>query len=198
MKKRVIIIISIILVITLIIVGLVIYNNNKIEQELNEAKELYLVYLSGPGFLGNKNKFQFYDERIITKIYNLNGKMLIINEFDILSINGTEVTMLDNIHDEETLLYYQDENGDNYIFDIDNQILMSVDLKDDYSYEVKEELDITNLIQSSYDFINNVETFYGLDTNNNVMIMDSDNNTIKQFELNMKSNDLVYGVYRVK
>ena len=124
--------------------------------------------------------------------------MLIINEFDILSINGTEVTMLDNIHDEETLLYYQDENGDNYIFDIDNQILMSVDLKDDYSYEVKEELDITNLIQSSYDFINNVETFYGLDTNNNVMIMDSDNNTIKQFELNMKSNDLVYGVYRVK
>lgn len=124
--------------------------------------------------------------------------MLIINEFDILSINGTEVTMLDNIHDEETLLYYQDENGDNYIFDIDNQILMSVDLKDDYSYEVKEELDITNLIQSSYDFINNVETFYGLDTNNNVMIMDSDNNTIKQFELNMKSNDLVYGIYRVK
>ena len=124
--------------------------------------------------------------------------MLIINEFDILSINGTEVTMLVNIHDEETLLYYQDENGDNYIFDIDNQILMSVDLKDDYSYEVKEELDITNLIQSSYDFINNVETFYGLDTNNNVMIMDSDNNTIKQFELNMKSNDLVYGVYRVK
>lgn len=316
MKKRVIIIVSVILVITLIIVGLVIYNNNKIEQELNEAQELYLVYLSGPGFLGNKNKFQFYnengelikeekisgdsinfeyindniiyfggpgglyefnvndlnlqriskdkisivkfyndemyyyasnknticygdscleadmlvgdfvvnddylyvlgsklkiyqndelieeydysDERIITKIYNLNGKMLIINEFDILSINGTEVTMLDNIHDEETLLYYQDENGDNYIFDIDNQILMSVDLKDDYSYEVKEELDITNLIQSSYDFINNVETFYGLDTNNNVMIMDSDNNTIKQFELNMKSNDLVYGVYRVK
>ena len=124
--------------------------------------------------------------------------MLIINEFDILSINGTEVTMLDNIHDEETLLYYQDENGDNYIFDIGNQILMSVDLKDDYSYEVKEELDITNLIQSSYDFINNVETFYGLDTNNNVMIMDSDNNTIKQFELNMKSNDLVYGIYRVK
>lgn len=124
--------------------------------------------------------------------------MLIINEFDILSINGTEVTMLDNIHDEETLLYYQDENGDNYIFDIDNQILMSVDLKDDYSYEVKEELDITNLIQSSYDFINNVETFYGLDTNNNVMIMDSDNNTIKQFKLNMKSNDLVYGIYRVK
>ena len=124
--------------------------------------------------------------------------MLIINEFDILSINGTKVTMLDNIHDEETLLYYQDENGDNYIFDIDNQILMSVDLKDDYSYEVKEELDITNLIQSSYDFINNVETFYGLDTNNNVMIIDSDNNTIKQFELNMKSNDLVYGIYRVK
>ena len=124
--------------------------------------------------------------------------MLIINEFDILSINGTEVTMLDNIHDEETLLYYQDENGDNYIFDIDNQILMSVDLKDDYSYEINEELDITNLIQSSYDFINNVETFYGLDTNNNVMIMDSDNNTIKQFELNMKSNDLVYGIYRVK
>ena len=197
-EKRVIIIISIILVITLIIVSLVIYNNNKIERELNEAKELYLVYLSGSGFLGNKNKFQFYDERIITKIYNLNGKMLIINEFDILSINGTEVTMLDNIHDEETLLYYQDENGDNYIFDIDNQILMSVDLKDDYSYEVKEELDITNLIQSSYDFINNVETFYGLDTNNNVMIMDSDNNTIKQFELNMKSNDLVYGIYRVK
>ena len=316
MKKRVIIIVSVILVITLIIVGLVIYNNNKIEQELNEAQELYLVYLCGPGFLGNKNKFQFYnengklikeekisgdsinfeyindniiyfggpgglyefnvndlniqriskdkvsivkfyngemyyyasnkntichgdsclevdmlvgdfvvnddylyvlgselkiyqndelieeydysDERIITKIYNLNGKMLIINEFDILSINGTEVTTLDNIHEEETLLYYQDENGDNYIFDIDNQILMSVDLKDDYSYEVKEELDITNLIQSSYDFINNVETFYGLDTNNNVMIMDSDNNTIKQFELNMKSNDLVYGVYRVK
>ena len=198
MKKRVIIIVSVILVITLIIVGLVIYNNNKIKQELNEAQELYLVYLSGPGFLGNKNKFQFYDERIITKIYNLNGKMLIINEFDILSINGTEVTMLDNIHDEETLLYYQDENGDNYIFDIDNQILMSVDLKDDYSYEVKEELDITNLIQSSYDFINNVETFYGLDTNNNVMIMDSDNNTIKQFKLNMKSNDLVYGIYRVK
>ena len=124
--------------------------------------------------------------------------MLIINEFDILSINGIEVTMLDDIHDEETLLYYQDEDGDNYIFDIDNQILMSVDLKDDYSYEVKEELDITNLIQSSYDFINNVETFYGLDTNNNVMIMDSDNNTIKQFELNMKSNDLVYGIYRVK
>ena len=143
-------------------------------------------------------EYDYSDERIITKIYNLNGKMLIINEFDILSINGTEVTMLDNIHDEETLLYYQDENGDNYIFDIDNQILMSVDLKDDYSYEVKEELDITNLIQSSYDFINNVETFYGLDTNNNVMIMDSDNNTIKQFELNMKSNDLVYGVYRVK
>ena len=143
-------------------------------------------------------EYDYSDERIITKIYNLNGKMLIINEFDILSINGTEVTMLDNIHDEETLLYYQDENGDNYIFDIDNQILMSVDLKDDYSYEVKEELDITNLIQSSYDFINNVETFYGLDTNNNVMIMDSDNNTIKQFELNMKSNDLVYGVYSVK
>ena len=198
MKKRVIIIVSVILVILLISIGLVIYNNNKIEQELNEAQELYLVYLSGPGFLGNKNKFQFYDERIITKIYNLNGKMLIINEFDILSINGTEVTMLDNIHDEETLLYYQDENGDNYTFDIDNQILMSVDLKDDYSYEVKEELDITNLIQSSYDFINSVETFYGLDTNNNVMIMDSDNNTIKQFELNMKSNDLVYGIYRVK
>ena len=115
-----------------------------------------------------------------------------------MSINGTEVTTLDNIHEEETLLYYQVENDDNYIFDIDNQILMSVDLKDDYSYEINEELDITNLIQSSYDFINNVETFYGLDTNNNVMIMDSDNNTIKQFELNMKSNDLVYGIYRVK
>ena len=143
-------------------------------------------------------EYDYSDERIITKIYNLNGKMLIINEFDILSINGTEVTTLDNIHEEETLLYYQDENGDNYIFDIDNQILMSVDLKDDYSYEVKEELDITNLIQSSYDFINNVETFYGLDTNNNVMIIDSDNNTIKQFELNMKNNDLVYGIYRVK
>ena len=59
MKKRVIIIVSVILVITLIIVGLVIYNNNKIERELNEAKELYLVYLSGPGFLGNKINFNF-------------------------------------------------------------------------------------------------------------------------------------------
>ena len=67
MKKRVIIIVSVILVITLIIVGLVIYNNNKIKQELNEAQELYLVYLSGPGFLGNKNKFQFYNE---------NGKLI--------------------------------------------------------------------------------------------------------------------------
>lgn len=317
MKKRIIIIVSIVLVITLIAVSLVISNNNKkIEQELNNAQELYLVYLNGKGLFGNKNKFQLYnengklikeetfkgknlsyecinnnlihfgglgglyefnidnlslkkisnkninlvkfyndemyyydnedyqichndncidvdmavgdfiikddylyvlgqklkiyknnelieefdysDKKIITKIYNLNNKLLIINEYKILEIKENKVKELTNTNEVDELFYYQDENDDNYIFDVKNQELMFVDLKENNEYDIKEKIDITNINQPYYDLTTNTNIYYTLDIINNLTIMDSNENVIKQFELKKKDNDTIYGIYKLK
>ena len=317
MKKRIIIIVSLILVIALITLCIIsFYNNKRIEQELNDAQELYLVYLNGKGLFGNQNKFQLYnengklikeetfkgnnlsyeyvnntlihfaglgglyefnidtlslqklsnkninivkfyddemyyydnenyqicyndncidvdmivgdfvikdnylyvlgqklkiyennelieefdysDEKIITKIYNLNNKLLIINEYKILEIDGTTIKELTNINEEEELIYYQDENDANYIFDFGNQELMFVDLKENNEYDVKEKIDITNITQANYDFTINSKIYYTLDLINTLTISDLDRNVIKAFEIKKADDDTIYSVYKIR
>ncbi len=317
MKKRIIIIASLVLVVTLIAVSVVIYNNNKkIEQELKDAQELYLIYLNGKGLLGNKNKFQLYnedgklikeqtfkgnnlnyeyinnnliyfsglgglyefnidnlnlkklsskninivkyyndeiyyyndanyqichnnncinvdmkvgdfvvkddylyvlgqklkiyknnelieefdysDKKIIMQIYNLSDKLLIINEYKILEIDGTEIKELTSINEEEEIIYYKDENDNNYIFDIVNQKLMSVDLKENNEYDVKEKIDITNITHPYYDFTTNTNIYYTLDVINTLTITDLDRNIIQEFELKKSDKDIIYSIYKIR
>ena len=158
--------------------------------------------------LGNKLKiyqnnelveeYDYDDESLIIKMFNLNDSLLIINEFNILKINGKEVKKLKNIKTDEIYLYYEDENQDNYIFDIDDQILMYVDLKDDNTYNIIEKVDITRIYQDSYDFTTNQDTYFIINGYNKLILTDTAGKTLKEINLDVNSRDAIYGAYRLK